>query len=229
MTGIRLRVPKSTEILLWVYGVGLAGMLLPFSRGLFTAITPLNLLFALFWLFWGKWPARQVIITGSVIAVTSFLIEAAGVNTWKIFGVYAYGNTLGPKLLNTPVIIGLNWFLLIYCTNVISRQLWDRITGRQDGSRSGLKRSVFIVGTGSLLMVFYDMLLEPAATRLDMWSWECGIIPLRNFLAWFLLSLVFHIYLRYRGEEEINPGAFPLFAVQLGFFAASDLFYLLAA
>ncbi len=223
------RMPKSTEILLWVYGVGLAGMLLPFSRGLFTAITPLNLLFALLWLFWGKWPARQVIIAGSVIAVVSFLTEAAGVNTGEIFGVYTYGNTLGPKLLNTPLIIGLNWFLLIYCTNVVSRQLWDMITGRKDESRSGLKRSVFIVVTGSLLMVFYDLLLEPAAVRLEMWSWECGIIPLRNFLAWFFFSLVFHIYIRYRGEEEINPRALPLFAVQLGFFAVIDLFYLLAA
>jgi len=226
---IKPRVSKSTEILLWVYGVGLAGMLLPFSRGLFTAITPLNLLFALLWLFWGKWPARQVVITGSVIAVASFFIEAAGVNTGKIFGVYAYGNTLGPKLLNTPLIIGVNWFLLIYCTNVISRQLWKRITDRQEGSRTGLMRSMFIVVTGSLLMVFYDLLLEPAAIRLDMWSWECGIIPLRNFLAWFFLSLVFHIYIKYRGEEEINPRALPLFAVQLGFFAVIDLFYMLAA
>ncbi|MRR22548.1 carotenoid biosynthesis protein, partial [bacterium] len=192
MTMIKLRVPKSTEILLWVYGVGLAGMLLPFSRGLFIAITPLNLLFALFWLFWGKWPARKVIITGSVIAVLSFFMEAAGVNTGRIFGVYAYGNTLGPKLLNTPLIIGLNWFLLIYCTNVISRQLWERITGGNAGRQSGLKQSIFIVVTGSVLMVFYDLLLEPAAIRLDMWSWECGIIPLRNFLAWFFFSLLFH-------------------------------------
>ncbi len=226
---INPRVPKSTEILLWVYGVGLAGMLVPFSRGLFTAITPLNLLFALFWLFWGKWPARQVIIAGSVITVISFLIEAAGVNTGKIFGVYTYGNTLGPKMLNTPLIIGINWFLLIYCTNIISRQLWNWINGLDDGGRSGLKRSLFIVVTGSMLMVFYDLLLEPAAVRLDMWSWECGIIPLRNFIAWFFLSLAFHIYIRYRGEEEINPRALPLFAVQLGFFAVIDLFYVLAA
>jgi len=31
------------------------------------------------------------------------------------------------------------------------------------------------------------------------------------------------------GEEEINSRALPLFAVQLGFFAVIDLFYLLAA
>lgn len=203
-------------------------MLLPFSRGLFTAITPLNLLFALLWLFWGKWPARQVIIAGSVIAVVSFLTEAAGVNTGEIFGVYTYGNTLGPKLLNTPLIIGLNWFLLIYCTNVVSRQLWDMITGRKDESRSGLKRSVFIVVTGSLLMVFYDLLLEPAAVRLEMWSWECGIIPLRNFLAWFS-SLWYSIYIRYRERKKSIPGRCPSLRFSLDFFAVIDLFYLLAA
>lgn len=237
MTMIKPRVPKSTEILLWVYGVGLAGMLLPISRGFFTAITPVNLLFALFFLFWGRWPARQVMISGSVIAVASFLVEAAGVNSGRIFGVYAYGNTLGPKLLNTPLIIGLNWFLLIYCTNVISRQLWNRFNGRiinrtnerKASVHYGLNRSIFIIVTGSLLMVFYDLLLEPAAIRLDMWSWECGIIPLRNFLAWFFFSLIFHIYIRYRGEEEINQRALPLFAVQLAFFALIDLFYALAA
>ncbi|MRR24134.1 carotenoid biosynthesis protein, partial [bacterium] len=141
----------------------------------------------------------------------------------------AYGNTLGPKLLNTPLIIGLNWFLLIYCTNVISRQLWQRIYDGKTGRRSGLIQSIFIVVTASLLMVFYDLLLEPAAIRLDMWSWECGIIPLRNFLAWFFFSLLFHIYVRYMGEEEINLRALPLFVVQLVFFATIDLFYLLAA
>lgn len=226
---MKLRISKSTEILLWVYGVGLAGMLLPFSRGIFTAITPLNLLFALFYLFWGRLPARQVVITGTVIAVTSFLIEAAGVNTGRIFGAYTYGSTLGPKLLNTPLIIGLNWFLLIYCTNAVGRQLWGRLARQPGGRQYGIRRSMFIIITGSTLMVLYDLLLEPAAVRLDMWSWECGIIPLRNFLAWFFFSLLFHIYIRYRGEEEVNPRALILFAVQLGFFAAIDLFYLLAS
>ncbi|MFN2335752.1 MAG: carotenoid biosynthesis protein, partial [Bacteroidales bacterium] len=83
--------------------------------------------FALVFLFYGKIPARQVILTGIAIAVTSFLIEAVGVNTGRIFGTYTYGKALGPALWNTPVIIGLNWFLLIYCTNVISRQIWGFI------------------------------------------------------------------------------------------------------
>lgn len=225
MTAMRPRILKSTEVLLWVYGVGLAGMLLPFSRGIFTVITPLNLIFAAVFLFWGRWPARQVIISGSVIAIISFFVEAAGVNTGQIFGVYAYGHTLGPKLLNTPLIIGLNWFILIYCTNSISRQIWKRIAGNSIHRHSSLKKSLFVIFIGSLLMVLYDLFLEPSAVSLDMWSWECGVIPVRNYLAWFFFSIVFHAYVRYRGEEEINGRALPLFLVQLGFFALIDLFY----
>jgi putative membrane protein len=230
---------KSTEILLWVYGVGLAGMLLPFSRELFITITPLNLLFAALFLFYARWPARRVLLTGLAVFVASFLVEAAGVNTGKIFGSYSYGSALGPKLWNTPVIIGLNWFVLIYCTNVMSRQLWDLLTDRfrrsrtaavQTGSAASshlVWKSVFIIITGSLMMVFYDLFLEPAAMRLDMWSWEGGRIPLSNYAAWFLLSVLFHTLVRITGEEKINSRAMPLFAVQIGFFAVIDIFYLL--
>jgi putative membrane protein len=225
MKGSNPRILKSTEILLWVYGVGLAGMLLPFSRELFMIITPLNLLFAALFLFWGRWPARQVIYTGLFVAVASFFIEAVGTNTGKIFGVYSYGRTLGPALLSTPVIIGLNWFLLIYCTNVISRLLWERLSKGSEASRSGLPESLFVVLTGSLLMVAYDLFLEPAAMRLDMWSWECGVIPFRNYVGWFFCSALFHTVIRLWGEEEPNRRAVPLFAVQVGFFAVIDIFY----
>lgn len=269
-------IEKSTEILLWVYGVGLAGMLLPFSRELFIVITPLNLLFAALFLFYGIWPTRRVLFTGLAVFAASFLVEAVGVNTGKIFGSYSYGSALGPRLWNTPVIIGLNWFVLIYCTNVISRQLWnlmpDKFTGnrtagvqkgyaasRHDGPEKGpvanrdnapktgyaasrdaapetgsaanshvAWKSAFIIITGSLLMVLYDLFLEPAATRLDMWSWEGGRIPFSNYAAWFLFSALFHTLVRITGEEKVNIRAMPLFAVQMGFFAVTDLFYLLS-
>ena len=223
------RILKSTEILLWVYGVGLAGMLIPFTHELFKIITPLNLVFAAVFLFYGKMPSHRVIITGMIIAVTSFLIEAAGVNTGRIFGEYTYGKALGPALLNTPVIIGLNWFLLIYCTNVISRQIWDSLPRKLSGRSGSPLKTVFIIIVGSMLMVLYDLFLEPAATRLDMWSWEGGIIPLRNYLGWFVFSSLFHTLVKIWGEEEINRKALPLFAVQVGFFAVIDLFYAVVA
>lgn len=233
-------ISEPVKILLWVYGVGVAGMLLPFSRDLFIRITPLNLLFAAAFLFFGKKPRRRVWITGTGIFIVSFLVEAVGVNTGKIFGEYVYGHTLGPKLLNTPVIIGLNWFVLIYCTNIIGRKFWEVVAGGGSnrvtsaygqksvilsaGGRSFIQ-SIFVVVTGSLLMVAYDLLLERAAIRLDMWTWSGDGIPFRNYAAWFLFSLLFHIAVRLWGEDEANERALPLFAVQMVFFALIVGFY----
>jgi len=218
------KVSEATKILLWVYGVGLTGMLVPFAHDLFVLITPLNLLFAAAFLFWRNKPETKVIVTGLVIFITAFFIEAAGVNTDRIFGSYSYGKTLGPSVWNTPLIIGLNWFVLIYCTNAIARQLWSRLsTGKE--VRSGLAECAFIIITGSLLMVLYDLLLEPAAMRLDMWSWDGGSIPFRNFIAWFGISLVYHLIFRLWGEGKLNNRALMLFIVQLLFFAVIDLFY----
>jgi putative membrane protein len=226
---MRTKVSDTTKVLLWVYGVGLAGMLIPFSRNLFIFITPLNLLFAAAFLFWRNKPETKVIVTGLVIFITAFIIEAAGVNTGRIFGTYSYGKALGPAVWNTPLIIGLNWFVLIYCTNAIARQLWSLSQHGSNGKKTDLAEGAFIVITGSLLMVLYDLLLEPAAMRLDMWTWLDGNIPLRNFTAWLVISVVYHLVYRMWGEDKLNSRALPLFAVQLLFFAVIDLFYVLGS
>jgi bisanhydrobacterioruberin hydratase len=226
---VNKRVSDTTKVLLWVYGVGLTGMLLPFTRELFILITPLNLLFAAGFLFWRHKPEARVIVAGLIIIITSFLIEAAGINSGKIFGSYSYGRALGPSVMNTPLIIGLNWFVLIYCTNAIARQLWGLMRHGSMGSKTVLAEGAFIIITGSLLMVLYDLLLEPAATNLDMWSWTGGTIPMRNFMAWFVISVVYHALYRMWGEDKLNSRALPLFIVQLVFFGVIDLFYLLGS
>jgi len=38
-----------------------------------------------------------------------FSIEVLGIKTGKIFGSYFYGKSLGFKIFETPVLIGLNW------------------------------------------------------------------------------------------------------------------------
>jgi len=227
MSNSAYRISDSTRVLLWVYSVGLAGMMIPYTRDLFILITPINLIFAAAFLFYGTKPGVRVLLFGIFIAVTSFLIEAAGVATGRIFGSYHYGSALGPKLLQTPVIIGLNWFILIYCTNIISRQIWEGVQNRLGSSAGRLMEIIFTVLAASLLMVCYDLLLEPAAMRLDMWSWEDDIVPFINYSSWFFISAGYHLIYRLWGENGINRRALPLFVVQVLFFSVIDLFFLL--
>jgi putative membrane protein len=66
----------------------------------------------------------KTIIIFSVIAILAFIVEALGVKTGNIFGQYSYGNNLGPAVAGTPLLISVNWLMLIYCSIIIT----DRIS-----------------------------------------------------------------------------------------------------
>jgi putative membrane protein len=51
--------------------------------------------------------------------------------------------------------------------------------------------SMLRVLLGAILMVMYDILLELITSDLGMWYWKEGVIPLQNFIGWFLVSLIF--------------------------------------
>lgn len=122
------------------------------------------------------------IIIFAVIAVLVFIVEALGVKTGNIFGQYSYGNNLGPAVAGTPLLISVNWLMLIYCSIIIT----DRIS-----SNTSIR---FLAPP--FFMVIYDLILEQAAIILGMWSWDYETIPVRNYIVWFGLSLLFTSLIR---------------------------------
>jgi len=197
----------SGKIFVIYYVVGVLGLGLPFSRDVFTQLTPFSLLlsFAVLLLYQGRWKPAYVLSFVS-IALLGFFVEVAGVLTGEVFGEYTYGKTLGLKLFNTPLMIGINWLMLIYCVHAMLEN--SKITG-------WLK-----VMTGAAFMVVYDVIMEPVAISLDMWSWGGGSIPLQNYVAWFMISLVFLTIMQLFGVKTQNRLAGWLFVVQTGFFLA---------
>ena len=53
------------------------------------------------------------------IACLGFFIEVIGVKTGFIFGSYYYGAAMGIKILAVPLLIGLNWSILVYSTSLV--------------------------------------------------------------------------------------------------------------
>jgi putative membrane protein len=177
-----------------IYLVGLIGLNIASLRDLYVQLTPVTLLVSAMILlaFHGEWNTRSVLVFGS-IALTGFLLEWAGVQTGHVFGEYSYGSTLGPAVGGVPLIIGINWLILIYTTYYIASRLF----------RAALLRIL----TTALMMVAFDYLMEPVAIGLDMWQWAGEGIPLMNYGAWFVVSLVFASVL-YLGCVRIqNPVA----------------------
>lgn len=195
-------------IIIW-YGVGVIGYLIPGLKPLFQLLTPLGLLVAAILLMVYHHPKNtKSWIAFGLVVVISFLAEVIGVNTHRLFGHYEYGVALGPKLWNTPLVIGLNWLILIYCISALTKQIRERW---------------YFPLVGALVMVAFDFLMEPVAVETGMWSWQGGIIPVKNYLDWFLVSGLLFLMIRILKVEFHNQIALVLFSMQGVFFLALNI------
>lgn len=196
---------KGIELLIIFHAVGLAGFAIPAIRPCFEYLIPVNLLVSIGIVFYFHKPkTTQFWIVCTLIFMLGYALEAIGVNTGYLFGNYGYGTNLGPKVLQTPLIIGVNWLMLIYCIyNLINKiALPWRINCL----------------VGSVLMVGFDFIMEPVAVNLNMWEWENDIIPLNNYITWFLSSyLLLSLLYVFRITGKNNVAVW-LFGLQVMFF-----------
>ncbi len=114
-------------------------------------------------------------------ALVGFVAEVVGVKYGWVFGRYYYTEILEPNWLGVPLAMSCAWLLLIgYVQHMLVL----------------CKLSKF--STVALLsgwMTAIDLLIDPlAAHQFGYWRWlEQGIyygIPVRNFMGWFLVSLL---------------------------------------
>ena len=204
---VKFPLKATVVVLIIVYLVGLVGLKLEPTQELFMALTPLNLAVSaiLLFSFHKQWNAAfGWFIVG--VYVMSLLLEMAGTNTGYPFGVYTYGATLGPQVLGTPWMIGLNWVLLVYATGAIARKF----------PVIRLMRALI----GAVLMVVLDFAMEPVAMKLKFWQWEHGTIPVSNYIAWFVAAFVFHIFYQLSRFRKTNDFALALYLTMFGFFVA---------
>lgn len=192
------------------YIIGAVGLLFPYSQSFFIWLIPLSLLFNLLVLlhFHQKWERKHIgLFVG--ITVMGFFIEVAGVNTGIVFGKYHYDYALGFEIFETPLIIGINWLLLIYCTYILMSRIKIHAI---------LKNLL-----GSSVMLGYDIILEPVAIKLSMWHWLSDAIPLRNYAAWFVISSVMFAILQVFKVKFSNSLALVILFSQFGFFLILNL------
>ena len=169
--------------------------------------TPLNLTlcFGLLLLAWPLNSRKHIAIVYSFF-VAGMFAEWCGVHFGFPFGNYIYGDNLGFKFSGVPILIGINWAMLVLITGSIA----SRIT----------KHLWLKVMIGSALMVFLDLFIEPNASALDFWHWENSHIPLSNYVGWFVIAALLHFIFQ-RTIKEINfRFSLNLYLAQLIFFAS---------
>jgi len=196
---------KASIFLVWLFHLsGMIGISIGYEDW-FISKTPLNLsvVFGLMLLCYPE-KTKQFWIGFFIFFLGGMVVEWGGVHYGLLFGEYKYGSNLGPKIFEVPWFIGLNWAVLTILSGVIASHL----------SQSKFLRIII----GASLMVFLDFFLEFSAPLFDFWIFEGGVAPLKNYIAWFGIAVIFHfIYqsLKIKGDTRLS---YHLYGAQLLFF-----------
>lgn len=189
---------KLVFILLHFFGV--VGIAIEQFRALFLSMSILTLFLSFIWVVVDAGTIRWGRV--GVVFIAAFLLELIGISTGFPFGEYHYLDNLGPKLLGTPVIIGINWLVMA----LISRRVVEQ----------KFSHPILVAWLTGFLMTTIDVLIEPICERLGYWKWEAGFAPIQNFIAWWFFGSIFSIVL---GSDQGNSKHANLFLlVYLGFF-----------
>lgn len=200
-------------IILLFHLVGLIGFILPSLNVLFMALVHWHLLLMLAVVIYSHDSLnRKFAVFALITACAGIIAELIGVHTGWLFGNYNYGGTLGWKLFEVPLLIGVNWFLLVYSAGVTLK-------------RSRIGNKYLRVITGAAILTLLDVLIEPIAIRFDYWHWAGGMIPIKNYVCWFLVSgVLLFVFEKFEFKRQ-SIVATVLLVTQFVFFAVLNLVY----
>ncbi len=122
----------------------------------------------------------------------AFALEAVGTNSGFPFGAYEYGDMLGVRVTDVPLLIPLAWAMTAYPVLLLSRRIAQSFTS------AGVIRYVATTAVGAFAMTTWDLFLDPQMVSQDYWVWRDpspalpGIegIPAGNYLGWLVGSAI---------------------------------------
>ena len=194
-----------SSLIIWTFQLFGAVGILFWNREWFIQFIPICLI--LYFLILLKNNKNNNIFFLFIVFCWGMLSEIIGVNTGLIFGSYTYGNSLGIKLMNVPLLIGVNWFTTTAICGTIANSM--------------KVQKFYKVLIAIFLMVFLDFFIEPVAPMIDMWSFSnSDVAPLSNYITWALVALPLQIYY-IMNRLEFN------FTVSLNLYLSQLLFFVI--
>ena len=153
------------------------------------SLTPvvIGILAALTVWFWDA-PAKNRVYLAVTAIIIGMIVEIIGVNSGLIFGNYSYGPLLGLKIFGVPLLIGITWLL-------VTLSAWQIVSFSNLG-----KFAKIIVAAG--LVVMFDLVLEQFATAYSLWAWQDAVIPLKNYITWFVVGAVIVTLYEYFAKQK---------------------------
>ena len=190
--------------LIWIFHIsGLIGIIYS-NASWFIKATPFNPLLSFALLIINiEWNKKLFFLVVTCFSV-GMLSEIIGVNYGFLFGEYSYGKALGIKFKGVPLIIGINWCLLVFITGYISRFFFNSLIAR-----------TFL---GIFLMLSLDIVIEPIAPVLDFWKFKEGLASFNNYIGWAIVSFPLQLLFHRLNQNIEGPFPFHLYILQFLFF-----------
>jgi putative membrane protein len=162
-------------------------------RLFFLSLSSINLLISAFIIFFNEKLPYGLYLA---LYLSFYGVEWLGVYSGWPFGTYFYAETLGIKIFQIPLIIGLNWLLLLHASQEIIAKFLEslplKIFREAENAKIGVwgqfPKAVLKAFLVAALMLLIDYLIEPHAAELDYWHWFNDVIPMNNYLAWLLIG-----------------------------------------
>jgi putative membrane protein len=175
--------------IVWLVNISGFFGILSDQKDFFLSSSPYVLTMTLFLLVVNNSIDKKFLIRLFFIFMLGLSVEIIGVNFSFFFGEYKYGDNLGVKIFDVPIVIGFNWVLLIILTgNFANRVFTKSIIGK--------------VLFGSTMMILLDLLIEISAPKLDYWEFSLNPVPLSNYFWWFIFSILFHLIYQSNNNKE---------------------------
>lgn len=180
----------------------------------FKPFTPFTILFTCFVFILYQTDSKRnfwFLISFLLIALIGFAFEVIGVKTGYIFGPYKYGNALGIKIYNVPVVISFNWALMACAAIILAKKI----------SRNKIVYS-FIAAS---LATGVDLIIEQVAPTLDYWYFKYGLAGLHNYFGWFVISFLMAFIFGNYFETKKFKNALLIFSLLVFFFSVIYLIH----
>ena len=212
----------ATIIALIFHCIGLVGLLF-FQTGFFIQSTPFTLVLSFSLLVWTQEEKNKAFLLFlCAVFIVGFFSEVAGVNTGLLFGEYKYGEVFGPQFLKVPIVIAINWFIIIYCCGISTYTLLMKVitSVTVDTKEPALVlKAMSVIVDGATLAVLFDWLMEPVAIKLGFWTWlGDGSVPVYNYVCWFMISMLLLTIFHFCNFPKRNKFAVNLLLIQAMFF-----------
>jgi bisanhydrobacterioruberin hydratase len=201
--------------------IGLIGILF-IKHPFFINATPINLLLSFALIIYTQKEKNKFfyffMLTAIVVGV---IVEIIGVNTAILFGEYSYGKVLGLQFNNVPLIIGVNWFIVMYCCGISIYTLLHKAINKlaeETATPPKAFKAISVIIDGATIAVFLDWIMEPVAVKLGYWQWKTETIPFYNYLCWFVISIGLLTVFHFCNFNKQNKFAIHLLMIQALFF-----------